>query len=430
MLEGNANNELHTQIQYRLIEKLTESERRYRELVENLREIVFECDRQGCVTFVNKAWTETLGYAVSDVVGKRLDGFIDSTDVEVWQSLLEHQADCCVELRFCHQDGDIRWLELSIRCDRHVNFFGSLIDITERKQSETILKQTNEDLEVRVQQRTSELTKANQELAVMLQRLQQAQGQLIQQEKMSGLGQLVAGIAHEINNPVNFIHGNIPHIQQYVQDLLGLMHKYQQHYPHPVADIQVEAETIDLDFIQKDLPKTLSSMEMGSNRIREIVKSLRNFSRLDEADIKSVDIHDGLDNTLIILNHRLKAHADKVKIHVIKDYATLPTVECYAGLLNQVFMNILANAIDALEEQSQQTLPPIGIDNPSQITLRTSLINDQWIQIEIAEMALEFLPIFRNTFSSRFSPQNVLATAQEWDYLSAIKLSLNDMVEP
>ncbi len=183
-----------------------------------------------------------------------------------------------------------------------------------------------------------------------LSKLQQTQAQLVQSEKMSSLGQLVAGIAHEINNPVNFIHGNINHAVNYTHDLLQLVELYQRHYPQPIAEIRDEIEAIDLDFVSEDLPKLLSSMKLGTDRIRQIVLSLRNFSRLDEADMKAVDIHEGIDNSLLLLQNRLKFKPGHSEIEVIKEYGDLPLVECYAGQLNQVFMNLLANAIDAIEE--------------------------------------------------------------------------------
>ncbi|WP_242022588.1 ATP-binding protein [Microcoleus sp. FACHB-831] len=184
-----------------------------------------------------------------------------------------------------------------------------------------------------------------------LHKVQQTQAQLIQTEKMSGLGQLVAGLAHEINNPINFIHGNLNHASNYVRDLLDLLTLYQQQYPNPTAPIQEQLDTIDWEFLIDDLPKVLSSMRGGAQRIRQIILSLRNFSRHDEADIKRVNIHEGIDNTLLILQHRLKAtNPYKRDIQIIKDYGELPPVECYPGQLNQVFMNVIANAIDALEE--------------------------------------------------------------------------------
>ncbi|MBF2063716.1 MAG: GAF domain-containing protein [Calothrix sp. C42_A2020_038] len=234
----------------------------------------------------------------------------------------------------------------------------------------------NQTLENQVHKRTAELTVERenlhlkaQQLAQALQELKQTQTQLIQTEKMSSLGQLVAGIAHEINNPVNFIYGNINHIDKYVEDILSVLSLYQQNYLNPLPEIIARAEEIDLDFIIDDLPKMLSSIKLGTDRIRQIVLSLRNFSRFEQAEIKPVNIHDGIDSTLVILQHRLKAKPESPAIQVIKQYGNLPLVECYAGQLNQVFMNLLSNAIDALE-QYRQSKPTVT--HQSQITISTN----------------------------------------------------------
>ncbi|MEG4344829.1 ATP-binding protein [Microcoleus sp. A003_D6] len=184
--------------------------------------------------------------------------------------------------------------------------------------------------------------------------LQETQLQLVQSEKMSSLGQLVAGVAHEINNPVNFIYGNISHAKDYTKELIYLLNLYQRHYPQPEAEILNAIEDGELSFIIDDLPKLLSSLQLGIDRIRLIVQSLRNFSRLDETEIKSVDIHEGINSSLTILQHRLKAKSDRSPINVIRDYGELPLITCYAGQLNQVFMNLLVNAIDALEERESR----------------------------------------------------------------------------
>ncbi|MEL6489747.1 MAG: response regulator [Cyanobacteria bacterium J06621_3] len=205
------------------------------------------------------------------------------------------------------------------------------------------LENLNHQLEERVEERTRDLSEA-------LKTVKKTQVQLIQQEKLSALGQLVAGIAHEINNPVNFIHGNIDHASGYADDLLSLFNLYEQHYPDPVDAIKSKREDIDVVFLTEDLPKLLNSMQVGTDRIRDIVLSLRIFSRLDEAEVKDVDIHEGIDSTLLILNSRLKSPDMPFPISVEKSYSDLPKVKCYPGQLNQVYMNILSNAIDALEE--------------------------------------------------------------------------------
>jgi GAF domain-containing protein len=215
------------------------------------------------------------------------------------------------------------------------------------------------------------------QLTEMLENLQRTQSQLIQTEKMSGLGQLVAGVAHEINNPVNFINGNLLHARQYAVELLSLIKLYQQHYPDPPPEVRDRQETIDLDFIAEDLPKIMSSMQLGADRIRQIVLSLRNFSRTDQAEVKPVDIHEGIDSTLLILGHRLRAGIDSPAIEVVKEYGQLPEVLCYPGQLNQVFMNILTNAIDALEERDQTRSLSNIQDSPSRILIRTQIVSPE-----------------------------------------------------
>lgn len=227
--------------------------------------------------------------------------------------------------------------------------------------------------------------KERESAEVALVSFKQAQAQLMQSEKMSSLGQLVAGVAHEINNPVNFIYGNLVHANEYTHELLTLVHLYQAHYPNPAPEIVDQIEAMDLEFLTTDLPKILDSMKVGSNRIRDIVLSLRNFSRLDEADLKKADLHEGINNTLMILNNRLKAKADRPTINVIKDYGDLPFIECYAGQINQVFMNFLANAIDAIEERNQELTAEAIKAQPHQITITTKVTNHSSVQVIIAD---------------------------------------------
>jgi GAF domain-containing protein len=217
--------------------------------------------------------------------------------------------------------------------------------------------------------------------------LQKAQLQIIQSEKMASLGQLVAGVAHEINNPVNFIYGNLEHASEYTKELINCIQLYQKHYPEPVKEIQDFLKKAEIGFLFKDIPNIFQSMQTGTNRILEIVMTLRNFSRLDEADFKKVDIHDGIDSTLMILQNRLKPFPESAYIQVIKDYGKLPLVECYPGQLNQVFMNLMANAIDALEEHNQKRTPEEIKANPSKIKISTSVNNKDWITISITDNA-------------------------------------------
>ncbi|MBG1243653.1 ATP-binding protein [Nostoc sp. NZL] len=232
---------------------------------------------------------------------------------------------------------------------------------------------------------TAAATAQAEQLNQVLHNLKETQAQLIQTEKMSSLGQLVAGVAHEINNPVNFIYGNLTHVNEYTLGLLELVELYQKTNVNPTSEVQAHIEAIDLDFMTEDLPKILTSMKMGANRIREIVLSLRNFSRLDEADMKPVNIHEGIDSTLLILQNRFKQTSGNPGIQIIKEYGDIPLVECYAGQLNQVFMNLISNAIDALDSyNSKRTIEDIEA-NTSQIVIRTELHNSDRITVQIAD---------------------------------------------
>jgi PAS domain S-box-containing protein len=344
-------------------------------------------DRQGRHMAVNQSFSDALGLAPTDLIGK--------TDADLWsaaeaatfwqedQRIMQLGQPETLEEELILPD-ERRWFSTTktpMRNDQGqiVGTIGISTDITERRQAEERLRQAKDELEDRVKARTAELRatvsrlkrevsdrktaenalrRSEQELRQQavdlestLHTLQKTQAQLIQSEKMSSLGQLVAGIAHEINNPVNFIYGNLTYSADYTKDLINLVQLYQQHYPQPIHAIQSKIHLIDLEFLLTDLPKLMSSMKLGAERIQSIVASLRSFSRMDEAECKRVDIHDGIQSTLMILQSRLKATLNRPAIVVETEFGTLPLVECYAGQLNQVFMNIISNAIDALDNK-------------------------------------------------------------------------------
>ncbi|WP_179064753.1 ATP-binding protein [Nostoc sp. C052] len=319
-------------------------------------------DDRGIIQQANPATKSFFGVNPSELRGNHLNKWLpalvyypDQWTKRSEQPLLGH--------------GKNRTLEVSISDRPHQDFQEYVVilhDITQRKQAEQVLRYSE---------------------AQLRQEAKQLASQLVHSEKMSSLGQLVAGVAHEINNPVNFISGNIGYANQYIQDLLRLLQLYQQNYPHPATEIQQQTEAIDLNFLIADLPNLLTSMTVGAERITEIVLSLRNFSRLDEAEMKAVNIHEGIDNTLMILEHRLKPKSNHLTIEVIKEYGDLPLVECYAGQLNQVFMNLLANAIDALQESVENIEWGVGekaLPTP-QIRIHTQLTSENQVVICIAD---------------------------------------------
>lgn len=305
-----------------------------------------------------------LGYPLNELLFE-LSDFPQTWASQSEQSLrLPNQALCIVEVS----------VSSATNPDSTVEYMVILQDITARKQTETALQQSEMQLRDKAQQ-----------LELALKELSQSQAQVIQSEKMSSLGQLVAGVAHEINNPVSFIHGNIAYVGEYAEGLLDLLQLYEAEYPQAAAVIQNKAEDIDLAYLRSDFPKLLTSMKVGTDRICGIVQSLRNFSRLDEAEVKPVDLHEGIDSTLMILQNRLKACGDRSAIQVIKDYGNLPLVECYAGQLNQVFMNILTNAIDALDEHQQQALATGQAGRSGLISIRTSLLGSDQVTIQLTD---------------------------------------------
>ncbi|MBE9184511.1 PAS domain S-box protein [Microcoleus sp. LEGE 07076] len=334
------------------------------------------------IIYCNPAFESMTGYRLQQIIGKNcrfLQGSdTDSDALKTIRQALQTESECQVILKNYRQDGTVFWNDLSIspvrdRTGKLTHFIGVQRDITDRKQAQQALH--NSEAQSREQAA---------QLAAALDELKATHSQLVQSEKLSSLGLLIAGVAHEINNPVSFIYGNLAHVTNYTQDLFHHLELYQQHYPNPVAEIQQEREDNELDFLAEDLPRILSSMNLGVERICQIVQSLRNFSRHDDSQMKPVNLHEGIDSTLLILNHRLKGNGEMPPILIVKQYGKLPLVECFPGPINQVFMNILSNAIDALSDGNTQRTFQEMRDNPSLIRICTEVVGN-FVEIKISD---------------------------------------------
>ncbi|MFN6526665.1 AAA family ATPase [Nostoc sp. ChiSLP03a] len=383
------------------LENLGQTEQFLRLIIDNIPQSVFWKDCNSVYLGCNHKFTQTWGLGVPEnVIGKTDYGlrwtseqsdFFVARDRRIIES---GEAELNIIETVQQVDGKHKWSntnKIPLK-DREGNVFGILStseDITERQQAQQLLQQQKQQLE-----------QALQELKTM-------QLQVVQNEKMSALGNLVAGVAHEINNPVGFIAGNIEPAKDYVKDLFGLINLYQQNFPNPGLDIQDEIDAIDLNYLREDLPKLLDSMKLGVNRIRSISTSLRTFSRADKDYKVPFDIHEGIDSTILILRHRLKANENRPAIDVVKNYGKLPLVECFAGQLNQVFMNLLANAIDALEQYNTERSLEAILANPNCITIQTRVVDSgQNVLIKIADNGVGMSPevkqkVFDHLFTTK-----------------------------
>ncbi|MEG4965123.1 PAS domain-containing protein [Microcoleus sp. B6-A1] len=339
--------------------------------------------------YFNPRWKMMLGYEVEEVENSfaSWEKLVHPEDLSPAQAALNAHLEGKnptyeVEFRMLTKSGEWKWILAQAKVMEHdasgnpLRMTGTHIDISDRKQAEVELQFS----EQREREKAQQLEKT-------LADLKKAQSQLIQSEKMSSIGQMVAGVAHEINNPISFIYGNIIPAAQYARDLVKLIELYQQYYPEPVPEIAQELAEVEVDFIAGDFPKIMASMQEGANRIKQIVLSLRNFSRLDETERKVIDIHEGIESTLVILQHRLQSQPKRQEIQLIKNYGKLPKVECYPAQLNQVFMNLLVNAIDAIEESSAHCTCKVH-----QIRIVTEVSGENQVRVRISDSGSGICP--------------------------------------
>ncbi|MEH2267689.1 MAG: AAA family ATPase [Nostoc sp.] len=383
------------------LENLGQTEQFLRLIIDNIPQSVFWKDRNSVYLGCNQKFAQTSGVGVPENVISKTDYDLSWTSEESdWyvkcdRHIMESgQAELNIIETLQQADGKQIWsntnkIPLKNQEGNVFGILGTSEDITEYYQAQQLLQQQKQQLEQ------------------ALQELQTMQLQLVQGEKMSALGNLVAGVAHEINNPVGFIAGNLEPAKDYIKDLFGLINLYQQKFPNPGSDIEDEINAIDLNYLREDLPKLLDSMKLGVSRIRSISTSLRTFSRADKDYKVPFDIHEGIDSTILILRHRLKANENRPAIEVVKNYGKLPLVECFAGQLNQVFMNLLANAIDALEQYNTEHSLEAILANPNCITIQTRVAESgQHVLIKIADNGVGMSPevkqkVFDHLFTTK-----------------------------